>query len=122
MDRLHDVYTIQIQYFPTEEDDDEEYDTKTQENENETQINPDVIIEIKAHPDDSISDLKRQLQDHFWHEWSLTGRKQDRDGIATGWELITKKDSTILGSWFFLRSYDIQHLDFIYAVVRRHHE
>ena len=129
MDRLHDVYTIRILYdFDGEQDNLTEETSsndsleKSATNENsETQLNPEVIIEVLAHPDDSVSDLKRHLQDRFCHEWGLNGRKLDREGLGTGWELITQ-NGLLLGSWFFLNSYDIEHNDKIHAVVRRYDE
>ena len=115
----------------------------------------DSIFAIQAHPDDSVSDLKRQIESQYGIELGLvaatdeggnnSSRRKDRDGIATGWELIvvrnftnsTDKASTpkskststqhpttmtfneVLSYHLFLNiDYQIEHGDIIYAVIR----
>ena len=138
LDTVHDVYTLRILY--------EKHNNLTYSHTNDSstfELNPNVIIDIPAHPDDSISDVKRYIQAHYGNDWGLTRdnnndddddddtskytRKLDRDGLATGWELIsitnnnsTNECNTILGSWFFLHSYNIKHHDIIHAIVRRY--
>jgi len=103
INRLHDVYSFRIVYEEEEEEEYSECDDIGGDGGNDddgdksmmqstkpttTEVNPISIMELKAHPDDSISDLKRQIQVSFMEEWGLTGRRLDRDKIATGWELI----------------------------------
>jgi len=104
INRLHDVYSFRIVYEEEEEeeeysecddiggdggnDDDGDKSMMQSTKPTTTEVNPISIMELKAHPDDSISDLKRQIQVSFMEEWGLTGRRLDRDKIATGWELI----------------------------------
>jgi len=131
IDRFHDVYSFRILY--------EESDTYSEKIEfrdtMRTEVNPIHTVELMAHPDDSISDLKRKIQSLFKEEWGLSGRRVDRDNIATGWEMVklnTGKGETCLNSGdtlllvmsyhLFLHSYDIQHGDVIYAVVRKYDE
>lgn len=154
IDRLHDLYTFRIIYdthcrTDTNNDNDNSetlsvYD-RTAEG-SSVEINPFPIMELDAHPDDSISDLKRQIQSSFMEEWGLSGRRLDRDRIATGWELIKvvqlahEKEGTaadritnanadgsedslaVMSYHLFLHSYDIQHGDLIHAVVRKYQE
>jgi len=162
IDRWHDVYSFRILY-----DDDDDNDISSNNNDGDlvdssttntnttsttTQVNPIQITELNAHPDDSISDLKRQIQSSFRDEWGLIGRRLDRDRIATGWELIKvieKSDYHPLETTFgggkvivpppkhageecssmevmsyhlFLHSYDVRQGDIIHAVVRKHQE
>lgn len=128
MDRLHDVYTLKIIY--TEDPEGDEIDNDVIQTQNvakndelvesdETQLNTEVIIEVLTHPDNSVSDLKRYLQDRFGNDWGLTGRKLDRHGVGTGWELMDV-NGNILGSWFFLNSYNIRDNSIAYAVVRKY--
>lgn len=103
IDRLHDVYSFRIVYNGTDDgdgdgdrctnnsdgdDNNEEYTKGSTATTTTTEVNPVSTIQLEAHPDDSISDLKRQIQSSFSDEWGLTGRRLDRDQIATGWELI----------------------------------
>jgi hypothetical protein len=58
------------------------------------------ILQAEAHPDDSVADLKRWIQNiktnntpqqvdvDIMEEWGLKGRRRDRDQLATGWELV----------------------------------
>jgi len=162
LDRFHDVYTIQILYHDDGkqlkkqqrakqgegyDDDDimaEKADTSVVGDTtnviglHETQISAETCIEILAHPDDSVSDLKRAIQEKYETEWGLRGRKMDRDNIRMGWEVLcvdrigeqhlkTSKSSSktnsqehvVMSYHLFLNSYDIRHKDLIYAVVRK---
>ena len=79
---------------------------------------PEAVIEVPAHPDDSVSDLKRRIQDMYAKEWLLTGRKTDRDKLMTGWELVS--NGSVLSYHLFLHSYNIKCNDAIHAVVRKY--
>jgi len=168
LDRFHDVYTIRILYHY-----DDEQLIKQQQGEEgngegemaektdaavvgdtttrvigplETQLSAETFIEILAHPDDSVSDLKRAIQEKYETEWGLRGRKKDRDNIRMGWELLcidrigeqhylkntsksssnnnkkkmmTNQEHLVMSYHLFLNSYDIRHKDLIYAVVRK---
>jgi curved DNA-binding protein CbpA len=157
MDRFHDVYSIQIRYYEDEEDsgnnDDNEnkgdnekdverqnkadsaFDTVNDSNSTRSDISTFHLIEHKAHPDDSISDIKRQLQSLYQTDWGLEGRRLDRDKLATGWEIVCTStdtdtdnrlsndvpDSTEVMSYhLFLHSYNISDGDIVHAVVRRY--
>eukprot|EP00578_Thalassiosira_sp_NH16_P031533 CAMPEP_0181079384 /NCGR_PEP_ID=MMETSP1071-20121207/2001_1 /TAXON_ID=35127 /ORGANISM="Thalassiosira sp., Strain NH16" /LENGTH=171 /DNA_ID=CAMNT_0023160783 /DNA_START=555 /DNA_END=1066 /DNA_ORIENTATION=- len=80
-------------------------------------LDPTAIAPLKAHPGDSISDLKRHIQSCFSVAWGLDGRRVDRDGLYLGWELVYccnghgKKDSedgVVLSYHLFIHSYGIQ--------------
>ena len=60
----------------------------------ELALSKDYAIDWIVHPEDSISDVKRQLQPLFKVEWGLMGRKVDRDKIRTGWEIVCKDART----------------------------
>jgi len=99
------------------------------------------IIDLKTHPDDSISDLKRSIQLLHGDSMRLTGRRLDRDNIATGWELVkevlphqhppdidtdesTTRSSpspslTVMSYHLFVHSYDICHGDTIHSIVSK---
>ena len=68
--------------------------------------------------DDSVSDLKRQLEAAHGAAWGLEGRRRDRDGLALGWELV-HRDGGAMSYHLFLRDYDVQHGEILHAVVRR---
>jgi len=143
MDSLHDVYSIRI-LFEDDIDDDENNldvndDTFSKSGISDTiEITSEFLMEMKTHPEDSVSDLKRMIQDRYEEEWGLLGRRLDRDKIRTGWELICfnrkneskdnasdqdprlDQDSLVMSYHLFLRSYDIQHGDIIHAVVRKY--
>ena len=114
-------------------------DTSSKNGINDTiEISSEFLMEMKTHPEDSVSDLKRMIQERYEEEWGLLGRRLDRDKIRTGWELICfnrknesndnasdqdprlGQDSLVMSYHLFLRSYDIQHGDIIHAVVRRY--
>ena len=119
-DRIHDVYTIRLIF-----EDYLEKDESKESSSAEVQLSTDPIIEIIAHPEDSVSDLKRAIQSIYEEDWGLLGRKKDRDQIRTGWELISlsnerKDENTVMSYHLFIQSYGICHGDKIYAVVRRY--
>lgn len=150
INRLYDVYSFRILYDKDSCSSDgcgEELFTSDSDLEESTELNPFPIMELRAHPDDSISDFKRQIQSSFKEEWGLSGRRLDRDRIATGWELIkvgipgkckeseakTDCDCNVDGEGdgyslhvmsyhLFLHSYNIQHGNLIHAVVRKYQE
>ena len=165
MDRFHDVYAIQIQYDDCVDVDNLVKDDVTvgaaaEEEEalsvntpfntssevvNFNNNNSNHIIKHIAHPDDSISDIKRQLQSIYLNNWGLNGRRLDRDKIAIGWEIVCQKlqdgdevtnsddeqsvgaskstsnsDSLEVMSYhLFLHSYGISDGNIIYAIVRK---
>jgi len=97
------------------------------------QLDPTPIIPLTAHPDDSISDLKRQIQSTYADAWGLNGRMVDRDGLYLGWELVhcgdepndivpRDSDLSVLSYHLFLHSYCIKDGDVLHAVVRRMQE
>lgn len=128
-DNLHDVYSIRIA-FRTE--------STTEERTTKLCIRrflPSIerTLEVIAHPEDSVSDLKRQIQLQFEHAWGITHRAKNRDAIRIGWELtcIRKSDLdddfnpnhgvdlTVMGNNFLISSYGIEHGDRVYAIVRK---
>lgn len=122
-DRIHDVYTIRlVEDGPKELS---KAEISSMEQSAELQLSNEPIIEIIAHPEDSVSDLKRSIQSIYEKDWGLLGRKKDRDQIRTGWELISlsnerKDENTVMSYHLFIQSYGICHGDKIYAVVRRY--
>mmetsp|Transcript_19165 Transcript_19165/g.23583 ORF Transcript_19165/g.23583 Transcript_19165/m.23583 type:complete len:291 (-) Transcript_19165:1751-2623(-) len=129
IDRFHDVHAIRIRYHQSESSSNIIDDNRKDKNikpGTPTMTTSDVstIIEIDAHPDDSVSDIKRQLQSIYLSEWGLDGRRLDRDNIATGWELVCKNIVTdsieVMSYHLFLNSYDILGGDIIHAIVRKY--
>jgi curved DNA-binding protein CbpA len=150
LDRFHDVYNIRILYHDDDDEDDDDYhnerrmkqakdeadDTDIRGSYCETQLSVETFIEVLAHPEDSVSDLKRAIQEKYETEWGLIGRRKDRDNIRLGWELLcvnrtdeqdlnssksSKKNQEhlVMSYHLFLSSYGIEHKDLIYAVVRK---
>lgn len=128
-DRIHDVYTIRLVFEDYLVEDGPKESSKAEissmEQSAELQLSNEPIIEIIAHPEDSVSDLKRSIQSIYEKDWGLLGRKKDRDQIRTGWELISlsnerKDENTVMSYHLFIQSYGICHGDKIYAVVRRY--
>jgi hypothetical protein len=90
-------------------------------------------LEIRAHPDDSVSDLKRQIQDFHGNDWGLMDRRLDREAIRIGWELAclsksipmdefdsnADEDLTVMSNHFFLKDYAVHHGQILYAIVRK---
>lgn len=104
-----------------------------------------TVIEVVTHPEDSVSDLKRVLQEKYEEDWGLMGRRKDRDQIRTGWELICQdrrsemnaksskktgieieaqkyqdEDHMVMSYHLFVHSYRIRHGDVIHAIVRKY--
>lgn len=117
MDRLYDVYAIKLNFEG--EDIDEKF-SQAASNFTSFDISEDSILEIVVHPNDSVSDLKRTIQSLYIDEWGLVNRKLDRDKIATGWELVSKKSGEVLSYHLFLHSYGIRNKDIVYAVVKKY--
>lgn len=121
LDRSYNVYPIQIIY-----DNDESQKVPSLQSRNVTDSNQSkmmtttTFIQVEAHPDDSVSDLKRRIQSLHSHQWGIGNRKLDRDQVATGWELVTAKDNQILSYHLFLHTYGIMNNDILYAVVRKY--
>jgi len=114
MDRNYSVYNIRIKYDIEKNGINEDVtgqngnigDSMDGDNDNEenyhTSLSSEVVYEIEAHPEDSVADLKRLIQNEFsthWPELSLkeeerTEKKKDRDGIYVGWELVSSARKT----------------------------
>mmetsp|Transcript_13035 Transcript_13035/g.28793 ORF Transcript_13035/g.28793 Transcript_13035/m.28793 type:complete len:316 (+) Transcript_13035:211-1158(+) len=140
MDRLHDVHSLKVNFVDNGGEISTADESSSSDHARDLQseaisrdkgsvhddaagvLSTHSLIEIEAHPHDSISDLKRQLQSSYLQEWGLSGRRLDRDGIATGWELVNDTDGSILSYHLFLSSYGIKNGDIIHAVVRKYHE
>ena len=98
----------------------------------QTKLDANPILPIDVHPQDSISDLKRSIQNKYASVWGLEDRKRDRDGLYLGWELIYRRvDSednesfgesanshSVLSYHLFLDSYGIRDGDNLYAIVK----
>ena len=82
------------------------------------------MIPITAHPQDSISDLKRYIQSKYAATWGIEDRRRDRDGLYLGWELVCRKKNdsdvnSVLSYHLFLDSYDINDGDILHSIVRK---
>ena len=140
-DLIHDVHAIRILYV-SDTTVKRKSNIENEEMSSVREVSIQSIMEVAAHPEDSISDVKRELQIMRQEEWGLKGRRLDRDQIATGWELVCsggkypmlkeedeidrsigKKDNNtslhVMSYHLFLQSYGVQHGDIIHAVVRR---
>jgi hypothetical protein len=75
---------------------------------------------VNTSPLDSVSDLKRLLQEEHGEAWGLLdgNRRLDRDQLATGWEVVF--NGTVLSYHLFLHDYHIRGGTIIHAVVRRY--
>jgi len=159
MDRMHQVYSLRILFEnelklvlhgeasesmnipPSQNVNAEEPHTSTHIRSLCTQ----TVIEVVTHPEDSVSDLKRFLQEKYEEDWGLVGRRKDRDQISTGWELICQdrrsemnansskqtgieieaqndqdEDHLVMSYHLFVHSYRIRHGDVIHAIVRKY--
>lgn len=113
MDRNYSVYNIRIKYDIEKNGINEDItgqndnigDSMDGDNDNEenyhTSLSSEVVYEIQAHPEDSVADLKRLIQNEFSTDWPLslkeeerTEKKKDRDGIYVGWELVSSARKT----------------------------
>lgn len=149
MDRFHHVYSIRIRFSNNNNNDDDDDDN----NSSDVDIHHDRLKEYSSSFDlvsnnnnhhqtvpidqifnrnDSISDVKRQLQSLYQKNWGLEGRKLDRDKIAIGWEIaceMNKHDDgdggnndtslEVMSYHLFLHSYGISDGDIIHAVIRK---
>lgn len=133
---MFEVYTFRINYSDDDDNNrsDDEGDngiiqTPTFHGQN-NHLDPYPVLPISAHPQDSISDLKRYIQSKYATAWSLEGRKRDRDGLYLGWELICRNNNSsdaesanntqrVLSYHLFLESYGINDGDILHAVVRK---
>jgi curved DNA-binding protein CbpA len=128
-DNLHDVYNIRITFH-----DDLKDDLSTSHSAQDmSSLSLKRCLEINAHPDDSVSDLKRQIQDLYGNDWGLTNRRLDRYAIRIGWELTclgkalpidefdstVEEDLTVMGNHFLLKDYGIHHGQTLYVIIRR---
>jgi hypothetical protein len=75
---------------------------------------------VRAHVDDSVSDLKRLLQDAWAGEWGLTDRRQDRDKLATGWEVVAPSGKVMSSHLFLTHDYGVHSGEIGHVVVRRY--
>lgn len=79
---------------------------------------------------DSVADLKRSLESQFGVTWGLSGRRQDREGLSIGWEVVIesreeggacgRSGAVVLCPHFFLNDYNLtsRHAK-LYVVIRR---
>ena len=128
-DLIHDVHTIRI-LNNSDVRADNENNFNCEKISRTRDVCTQSILEATVHPNDSISDVKRILQDSYLEDWGLAGRRKDRDGIASGWEIVCQQSRTegvkdhdsslhVMSYHLFLHTYGIQHGDIIYAVVRK---
>jgi hypothetical protein len=95
-------------------------------------LDPYPVLPLKVHPDDSISDMKRHIQNQYAEDWGLgvVDEKVDRDGLYQGWEMVYgingeeesrngKSCGNVLSYHLFLNSYGIREGDLVHAVVGR---
>ena len=128
----YDVYAIRVWLWG---DDDSSPLTTTKaaaipSNDDEQRaLSIETFMEVQAHPEDSVADLKNTIQDSLADK--LVGRRRDRYGFATGWEIVQRQkdkqqsnnnknnNNKVLSNHFFLSDYRVQHGDLLHAVVRR---
>ncbi len=133
MDRFHDVYPIRIRYednIGSSSSSGDNVDCNSTKNgATLSDVSTFHFIEHVAHPDDSVSDIKRQLQSLYQHDWGLGGRRLDRDNLATGWEIVSSgkrndgendQSLEVMSYHLFLHSYGIIDGDVIHAVIRKY--
>jgi len=85
--------------------------------ETESDLQPvEAIVPVVASLDDSVLDLKRQLQADHGQEWGISDRPIGRDKVSSGWELVF--DGSALGYHLFLHDYGLFHGALLHAVVR----
>ena len=162
MDRMHNVYSIRVLFQNENEEVDgnstgeDAYSTSrisgsgASEESDVNDVSTQTITQIVAHPEDSVSDLKRFVQEKNEENWGLMERRMDRDQIRTGWELVCQdrraelsessradsnltkiklngkegqkeeQEQLVMSYHLFLHSYRIRHGDLIHAVVRRY--
>ena len=127
---VFDVYTFRIFYSEHDSENAEcnyNYDEiekpfDDQNHNHHHQLDPHPVIPITAHPQDSISDLKRYIQSKYAAAWGLVDRRRDRDGLYLGWELVCRKNdgdvNSVLSYHLFLDSYGINDGDILHSIVR----
>lgn len=168
MDRFHDVYALEMVFEDpdigktsmrgvTTNDSQDKFDGTSSSISSQSVVVLDASkhkLKVYAHPQDSVSDLKRCLEEDYGVEWGLRSldddsldRRKDRDGLATGWELLVLRATNentdeppktggeqqnkgtsdsletineVLSYHLFLDDYEIRHGETIYAVVRKH--
>lgn len=76
-----------------------------------------AVVTLACSPLDAIADVKRALESRCAGEWNLAGRRIDREGLFTGWELVANEAP--LSNHFFLEDYGLRRGDTLHAVVRR---
>ena len=124
---VFDVYTFRISFSEhdvnTECHNDDATETLSFDDQNHKQLDPHPVLPITAHPQDSISDLKRYIQSKYAAAWGLEDRRRDRDGLYLGWELVCRKNNSdvnsVLSYHLFLDSYDINDGDILHSIVRK---
>jgi curved DNA-binding protein CbpA len=128
-DNFHNVYKIRILYM----DDFKNDQSRSHSIQEISSPSLEWHLEIRAHPDDSVSDLKRQIQDFHGNDWGLMDRRLDREAIRIGWELAclsksipmdefdsnADEDLTVMSNHFFLKDYAVHHGQILYAIVRK---
>ena len=127
LDLLHDVYSMRLALDSGDNESDLRGGADNPSGDmggsatscSSTEISTQPMLEIVAHPEDSVSDLKRSIQSRFSEEWGMSCRMLDRDGIATGWEVVSGNDGTVLSYHLFLSSYGLKDGDVVHAVILR---
>ena len=127
MDRFHDVYALKMVFDSDDDNDNDDHDNDNNDEHNKENddscsdedhsigsslvetSNCHQTIAVHAHPEDSVSDLKRQLEEEHGIEWGLKQqqkqqqrssgskddsleRRKDRDGLSIGWELLILRE------------------------------
>ena len=82
-------------------------------------IGPPLPVRASAH--DSVSDLKRQLQETWGAEWGLGERRLDRDHLATGWEVVCPRGE-VMSYHLFLHAYGVRSGEVGHVIIRRYEE
>eukprot|EP00546_Thalassionema_frauenfeldii_P012657 CAMPEP_0178910704 /NCGR_PEP_ID=MMETSP0786-20121207/9243_1 /TAXON_ID=186022 /ORGANISM="Thalassionema frauenfeldii, Strain CCMP 1798" /LENGTH=228 /DNA_ID=CAMNT_0020582981 /DNA_START=15 /DNA_END=698 /DNA_ORIENTATION=+ len=86
-DQKHDIYSLRVSY-PSQ------FRQETFENDfhqcvtNEHLPANSNFWDIETHPDDSVTDFKKNLEQRYGRNWGLENRQKDRYGLATGWEIV----------------------------------
>ena len=139
MQHAFDIYSFRITFVghSDEDNDEQEHDAtmlnnsksmEVEANAGNHHLDPSPIVPIRAHPDDSVSDLKRHIQSCYAKSWGLSDRRLDRDGLYLGWELVHRKfvdgrnnedEASVLSYHLFLHSYNVREGDILHAVVRK---
>ena len=78
---------------------------------------PPESLTVTASRDDSVSDFKRSLQDAYGSTWGIMERKEDRDGVKVGWEVVHR--DRVMSYHLFLDDYGMDHGDDVHVVIER---